>query len=442
MKCFFVSLGCPKNLVDSEIMRALLDREGHEITCSEKDAEVIIVNTCGFIESAKEESIETILEMALNKKTGSCKALIVTGCMAQRYSKDMKKEIPEVDAFIGTGEFHRITEVLKNVKEHETIELVSDPEYIWRSDMPRLVSTPFYYAYLKIGEGCSHKCSFCIIPQLRGPYRSRPVKDIVEEARNLAGQGVKEIIIIAQDPTQYGYDLPEKPQLVTLLKEIEQIEGIRWIRILYLYPNSISDELLELIKNSEKICKYIDLPLQHCEHKILKAMGRKGNKEDYLNVIKKIKEKIPDVTLRTALIVGFPGETNEHFESLMDFVEKAEFDRLGAFEYSKEEGTEAEKLKGHVSKKTKKERLHRIMTLQKKISLKKNKSLTGSVQEVIIENISNKGKYKIQGRTRRDTPDIDGYIYLLSSDVQPGDIVKARVTGAKEYDLYGEIITD
>jgi ribosomal protein S12 methylthiotransferase len=440
MKCFLVSLGCPKNLVDSEIMLALLAKEGHELTMSEKDAEVIIVNTCGFIESAKEESIETILEMALQKQEGTCKALVVTGCMAQRYSQDMKKEIPEVDAFIGTGEFHRITEVLNNLKDGETVELISNPEYIWRSDMPRLVSTPFYYAYLKIGEGCSHKCSFCIIPQLRGPYRSRPVKDIVEEAHSLAIQGVKEIIIIAQDPTQYGYDLPDQPHLTTLLKEIEKIEGIKWIRILYLYPNSISDELLELIKESEKICKYIDLPLQHCEHKILKAMSRSGNKEDYLKLIEKIKNIIPDVTLRTAMIVGFPGETDEKFESLLDFVEKAKFDRLGAFEYSKEEGTEAATLKGQVSKKVKKERLHRIMTLQKKISLEKNKSLIGSIQEVIIENISNKGKYKVHGRTGRDTPDIDGAIYLLPSDVQPGDIVKARVTGAKEYDLFGEII--
>jgi len=436
MKCFFVSLGCPKNLVDSEIMRALLAQEGHEITCSEKDAEVIIVNTCGFIESAKEESIETILEMALNKETGSCKALIVTGCMAQRYSKDMKKEIPEVDAFIGTGEFHRITEVLHDLKENETIELVSDPKYIWRSDMPRLVSTPFYYAYLKIGEGCSHKCSFCIIPRLRGPYRSRPVKDIVEEARNLAGQGVKEIIIIAQDPTQYGYDLPEKPQLMTILKEIEKIDGIRWIRILYLYPTSISDELLNVIKESDKICKYIDLPLQHCEHKILKAMGRSGNKEDYLNLIKKIKEKIPDVTLRTALIVGFPGETEAQFQNTLKVVKEIEYDQAFMFRYSRRSGTSGAEMDGQIDEKEKLERLNELIKLQNSITLKKNKDMEGKIQEVLVEGRTKKRPDRFSGRTRGNR-----LVAFDSETACEGQLVRVQIDTGYTWGLVGKQVS-
>lgn len=437
LKCYLISLGCPKNLVDSEVMLGLLVQEGYSIAYSEEEAEIIIVNTCGFIEKAKEESIDTILEMAQLKEKGSCKALIVTGCLSQRYSEDLKKEIPEVDAFIGTGEFHRINEAIEKLAEEKKLNFISSPEVPLEFNASRIITTPFFYTYLKIADGCNHKCSFCVIPDLRGKYRSREMSHIIKEAKELSERGVKELILIAQDTSQYGKDLKPKTDLPTLLRKLEKVKGIEWIRVLYFYPTSISEEILLLMKKSKKICNYIDLPLQHCSGKILKMMGRRGNKESLLELINKIRSVVPDVTLRTSLIAGFPGETEEDFEELLDFIKKAEFDRLGAFDYSREEKTKAAGLKGQIKKKVKKERLHRIMTLQKEISLEKNKSLTGSVLEVLIEEIFEEGPYQSAGRTRRDAPDIDGRIYLINCNGMPGDIIKAKVIDGNEYDLIG-----
>jgi len=438
MKCFLESLGCAKNLVDSEIMLALLVKEGYDLTSAPEEAEIIIINTCGFIESAREESVNTILEMTLMKESGSCKKLIVTGCLSQRYAKELRQEIPEVDAFIGTGNFHLITEVIENLSRKKKINLVNTPYAPLNIAIPRVVTTPFYYSYLKIAEGCNHKCSFCVIPELRGKYRSRLPEDIIKEARELAKNGVRELNVIAQDTTGYGQDLEGDYSLVKLLAELEKIEDLRWIRLLYFYPSTISDEVLSFMQESEKICNYIDLPLQHCEGNILKKMERGGNKESLLKLIDRIRTRIPDVPLRTSMIAGFPGETEKDFESLMDFIEKVEFDRLGVFEYSKEEGTKAGELKGQVRKKIKKERLHRLMTLQRDISLKKNRSLKGTIQEVLIEEILDSGPYKTAGRTRRDAPDIDGRIYLVNTGGNPGDIIRVKIIDGNEYDLMGE----
>jgi len=435
MKCYLVSLGCPKNLVDSEVMLSLLSSKGHELVCSEEEAEAIIVNTCCFIESAKEEAINTILEMALMKENGVCRFLIVAGCLAQRYSGDLRKEIPEVDAFIGTSEIKSIGDVLDKLVSGSIVEQVSNPDVLWHSYVPRIVTTPFFYSYLKIAEGCSHKCSFCIIPQVRGRYKSRPFRDIIDEARFLGKSGVRELNLIAQDTSIYGKDINE--DLVALLEELERIDEVKWIRLLYLYPASISDKLISFMGQSEKLCNYIDLPLQHCDGDILKLMGRKGNKEELGELIYKIRDNIPGVTLRTSIIVGFPGETDKQFASLMDFVEEMKFDRLGVFEYSREEDTGAALLKKQISKKIKKERLHKVMTLQKSISLEKNKLLAGSLQEVLVEEVMDDGSYKAVGRTRRDAPDIDGRFYFTSCRALPGDIVKASVTHGEEYDLIG-----
>ena len=441
MKCFLESLGCPKNLVDSELMLSLLLKEGYSLAISPQEADIIIVNTCGFIERAREEAIDTILEMALMKEEGRCKFLIAAGCLAQKYVKELTEELPEVDAFIGTGEFHRITEVIKKLSSSkEPLNFVSSPYVPLELGIERTISTPFYYSYLKIAEGCDHKCSFCVIPELRGKFRSRLPEDIIKEAEYLGEEGVKEINIIAQDTTRYGKDLEGDCNLAKLLEELEKVDTIKWLRILYFYPSGNLDDLLSLMSKSEKICNYIDIPLQHCEKKVLKNMSRRGDKESLLKLISHIREKVPGVTIRTSLIVGFPGETEEDFESLLDFAEKAEFDRLGAFVYSKEEGTKAGEMKNQISREVKEERLHRIMTLQKEISLKKNQSLKGSTEEVIIEGLFDDGPYSAVGRTKRDAPDIDGVIYITDTEAEPGDIIKVRIVDGNEYDLIGEEI--
>jgi ribosomal protein S12 methylthiotransferase len=439
-KISMVSLGCPKNLVDAEIMLGFLDREGYEITTDEKDADIIIVNTCSFIKEAKQESVDAILDLADRKHDGRCKLLIVTGCLPQRYQEELCHELPEVDIFIGTGDYPRIAEIIAEKRgTSEQLRYIGDPNFIFDEDSPRLKSTPVYSAYLKIAEGCSNCCSYCVIPSLRGSYRSRPVEALVKEARRLVAGGARELNLIAQDVTNYGADLERNPSLEDLIRRLAEIEDLRWIRLLYAYPNGITDGLIQLIKEEEKVCKYLDIPLQHISDPILSRMNRRSTAEEIRTLLAKLRREIPEIALRTSLIVGFPGETEEDFKNLLQFVEEAQFDRLGVFCYSREEGTPANDMTDQVSERIKRERYKKVMKAQSRLSFKRNRRLVGMIEEVIVEGYSEETELLLKGRSSRQAPDIDGQVYITAGNANVGDIVRLKITDSSDYDLIGEI---
>jgi ribosomal protein S12 methylthiotransferase len=442
-KISMVSLGCPKNLVDAEIMLGFLDREGYEITTDEKDADIIIVNTCSFIKEAKQESVDAILDLADRKHDGHCRLLIVTGCLPQRYQEQLCQELPEVDIFIGTGDYPRIAEIIAEKRgTSEQLRYIGDPNFIFDEDSPRLKSTPVYSAYLKIAEGCSNCCSYCVIPSLRGSYRSRTVDALVKEARRLVAGGARELNLIAQDVTNYGADLDGKPSLEELIRRLAEIEELRWIRLLYAYPNGITDSLIQLIKEEEKVCKYLDLPLQHISDPILKRMNRRSTSEEIRTLLAKIRCEIPDIALRTSLIVGFPGETEEDFKNLLQFVEETQFDRLGVFCYSREEGTPAYEMSDQISERVKRERYKKVMKAQARLSFKRNRQLVGMIEEVIVEGFSEETELLLKGRSSRQAPDIDGQVYITAGNANVGDIVRLKITDSSDYDLIGEIFEE
>ena len=455
MKVGFVSLGCSKNLIDTEIAIGHFKKHKYQIVNNPKEADIIVINTCGFTDSAKEEAINTILEMA-QYKSKRCKYLVVMGCLVQRYYSDLIKELPEVDLFIKLDEYNNFWNKINDLVEKGKVEISEHNDNIKISEvkkmpMPemneffeRVITTGKNYAYLKIGEGCSNKCTYCAIPYIRGPFISRPKEEILEEAKILANQGIKEIIVIAQDTTKYGVDLYGESKLAELLQDLCKIEKIKWIRFLYSYPEGSTDELIETVTNNPKICKYFDIPIQHISNKVLKRMNRQTSKESIEELIKKIREKIPNVTLRTSLIVGFPGETPEQFEELYNFVGKTKFDKLGVFEYSKEDGTPAAKLPEQIHHSTKRARYNRIMKKQQEISNELMSKKVGNIVNVLVEDISFDEKYLI-GRTTQDTPDIDGVIYIKNEHNYDKNkiinrFVKCEVTDFSEYDLIGKLL--
>ena len=419
-------------------MMGILNKKGYKLTGDFEEADVILVNTCGFIESAKQESIDTIIEFANLKETGNLKLLIVTGCLAQRYSDELKEEIPEIDAIVGTGSYQNIDEILEGLQKEKQIVSLNDIEFVYNEDFPRYVSTPSYMAYLKISEGCDKHCTYCIIPKLRGKQRSRKMEDIISEAKNLAQSGVKELVVIAQDSTMYGSDIYGKPVLPELLEQLAGIEGLKWIRIMYSYPESITEELVDVIKRYDNICNYFDMPIQHASNKILKLMNRKTTKEDILSKIEMIRKNIPDATLRTTIITGFPGEDENDFEQLVEFVKEVKFDKLGAFTYSREEGTAADKLPNHIEEEVKAERRDILMMVQQGISEDINQNKVGNIYEVLIEEQIEDNVYI--GRTQYDAEEIDSIVYVKShTGLEPGDFVNVKIDKALEYDLMGDI---
>ena len=440
MKVLFVSLGCDKNLVDSEVMLGLLRDKGHEITNDEAQAEVIVVNTCSFIHDAREESIQTILEMAELKKNGVCRLLIVSGCLAEKYRDEVLEELPEVDAVVGTTAYDTICGVIDKSLAGERVRSFESTDRLPLVETRRVLTTGGYSSYLKIGEGCDKHCTYCIIPMLRGNYRSVPMDYVLEDARRLAAAGVKELNIVAQETTTWGKDIYGEKRLHELLRELCKVEGIRWIRLLYCYPEEITDELIDVIRTEPKICHYLDMPIQHSSDAILRRMGRRTSRSELETVIGKLRKAIPDITLRTTLITGFPGETEEDHEDLKSFVRKMEFARLGVFMYSPEEGTPAEKMAGQVPEELKESRRDELMLLQQQVSAKKTAAMIGKTVEVLVEGrIPEEGVYV--GRTYRDAPEVDGYIFLnVQEEIISGDFVTAEVTGADEYDLTGDVI--
>ena len=441
LKIALESLGCSKNLVDAEIMMGILNRKGYKLVGNMEEADIALVNTCGFIESAKQESIQTILEIAQLKETANLKLLIVTGCLAQRYSDELKEEIPEIDAIVGTGSYQNIDEIVAGLEKENKIVSLNDIEFAFNEELPRYVSTPSYMAYLKISEGCDKHCTYCIIPKLRGKQRSRKIEDIVCEAKDLASRGVKELVVIAQDSTMYGSDIYGKPVLPELLEELAKIVGIKWIRIMYSYPESITEELVQVIKKHDNICNYFDMPIQHASNKILKLMNRHTTKEDILSKVEMIRKNIPNATLRTTIITGFPGETEEDFEELLDFAKTVKFDRLGAFAYSREEGTAADKLPNHVDDEVKEQRRDRLMMLQQGISQEVMANKIGKTFEVLIEEQIEKNVY--MGRTEGDAEEIDSIVYVKSKkQLNPGEFVKVEINNALEYDLMGDVVNE
>ena len=441
-KVSMVSLGCPKNLVDAEVMLGFLDRNGYEVTTDEKEADIIIVNTCSFIKEAKQESIDTILDLADRKHDGRCNLLIVTGCLPQRYKEELSRELPEVDIFIGTGDYPRISEIIEEKRKTSgQLNYIGNPYLDYDENFPRLKSTPLYSAYLKIAEGCSNCCSFCLIPSLRGSFHSRPMDKLLQEARELVAGGAKELNIIAQDVTRYGSDLADGASLEALLREMVKIEGLRWIRLLYAYPDGLTDGLIQLIKTEEKICKYLDIPLQHISDSVLCNMKRRGGSAEIRTLLAKLRAEIPGIALRTSLIVGFPGETEEDFTKLLHFVEEAQFDRLGVFCYSREEGTPAAEMPDQISERVKRERHKKIMKVQARVSFKRNRSLIDSLEQVIIEGYSDETDLLLKGRSSRQAPDIDGQVYVTAGNAIVGDIVMLKITDSSDYDLIGEIVS-
>ena len=442
-KFSIVSLGCARNLVDSEVMAGLLQRDHYDIVDEPEDADVVLINTCGFIEAAKAESIDTIIEIARLKEEGKIKKLVVAGCLAQRYSKELAKELPEVDLFIGTGEVPKIVDILKRQEaDANRRQYVGLPQYLYDHTTPRVRTTPSYTAFLKVSEGCDHKCAFCIIPQLRGPHRSRSIDSVVRETALLSQRGVKEINLIAQDLTAYGRDRKDGTTLLGLLRKMNEVPTVVWIRLLYAYPNFLDEPLLRLISESDKICKYIDIPFQHISPQLLQKMRRGKSGSAVRETVEKLRNAIPGLTLRTSLIVGFPGENDKDFESLLDFVEETQFERLGVFKYSEEEGTAAAAMEGKVSEDEKERRWQEVMDLQAMISQKKNKALIGTIDRVIIEN-TDLDLGKLAGRTQAHAPEVDGFVFIDGPEAnpppKPGDIVDIKITGALEYDLMGEI---
>ena len=440
MNILFISLGCDKNLVDSEVMLGLLDKKGYQIVDSEEDADIIVVNTCCFIHDAKEESIQTILEMAEYKKEGRLKALIVTGCLAQRYQQEIIDEIPEVDAVLGTTSYDHIVEAVEEALAGNGHVVLEDVDAFPEVEEKRLVTTGGHYAYLKIAEGCDKHCTYCIIPKLRGNYRSVPMEKLVAEAKDLADQGVKELILVAQETTVYGKDLYGEKSLHKLLRELCKISGIQWIRILYCYPEEIYDELIQTIKEEKKVCHYLDLPIQHASDAVLKRMGRRTSKAQLVEIIGKLRKEIPDISLRTTLITGFPGETEEQHEELKDFVDEMEFDRLGVFTYSPEEDTPAATLPDQIPEEVKEDRQAELMELQQEIAFDLAEDMVGREVLVMIEGkVADENAYV--GRTYKDAPNVDGLIFInTDEELMSGDFARVRVTDALEYDLIGELI--
>ena len=438
MKILFISLGCDKNLVDSEMMMGLLRDKGYEFTDDEALADVIVINTCGFINDAKEESINTIISMA-EYKEHNLKALIVTGCLAERYKDEILDELPEIDAIIGTTAFDTIVDVIDDVLANKKHNEFADINSLCRPNVDRIITTGGYYSYLKIAEGCNKKCTYCSIPFIRGKYRSVPMEDLIKEAQYLADNGIKELILVAQETSVYGIDLYGEKRLPMLLNKLCEVKGIEWIRLLYCYPEEITDELIETIKAQPKICHYIDMPIQHASDNILKRMGRWTNKEALISVINRLRNAIPDMCIRTTLITGFPGETLEDHEELMEFVDEMEFDRLGVFTYSQEEDTAAAGFGNQVEEEVKLTRRDELMELQQEISMDKAQGLIGRTLEVIIEGVATDEDVYV-GRTYMDAPGVDGYIFIKSEEeLMSGDFAKVKVTGAMEYDLIGEL---
>jgi ribosomal protein S12 methylthiotransferase len=468
MKVGFVSLGCPKNLVDGEVMLGYAREAGHEITADASDADVIVVNTCAFIDNAKQESIDAILEMAQQKRDGKCSRLVVTGCLAERYRDELRKEIPEIDAVLGTGEVPAIVEALSptadsrspiadrsNTPSGEVKPLTfhkksighrtpdaghprERPTYLYDAETPRLITTPRHFAYVKIAEGCDYTCAFCIIPTLRGEYRSRTRESIVAEARALAAQGVKELLLISQDTTFFGIDRQERGALATLLRELNAIDGLQWIRLLYLYPTTITDDVLAAMAECEKVCRYVDLPLQHASADVLKRMRRPGNRRTYDALLARIRDRVPGVTLRTTFIVGFPGETDAELGELERFVRDTEFDHIGVFTYSHEEGTRAYAVTDDVPAATKRKRRDRIMSLQRDIVARRQQARIGSEVDVLIDGPSPEHELVLQGRLEGQAPDIDPVVYLTDCDPAAygrGELIRAKLVGAQGYDL-------
>lgn len=437
MKILFISLGCDKNLVDSEKMLSMLTAKGYSLTDDETEAQIIVINTCCFINDAKEESIQTILEMAKLRKEGSCQALIVTGCLAQRYQKEIMQEIEEVDAVLGTSSYDEIVNTVEQVLEGQKTEQFLGIDRLPCTDTGRVVTTGGHYAHLKIAEGCDKHCTYCIIPKIRGNFRSVPMEHLIREAEELAEQGVKELILVAQETTLYGKDLYGKKSLHLLLKELCKINGIRWIRVLYCYPEEIYDELIQTIKEEKKICHYLDLPIQHASDRILKRMGRRTNRKQLEDIIGKLRREIPDIALRTTLITGFPGETEEDHQELMEFVDEMEFDRLGVFTYSQEEDTPAASMEDQIPEEVKEDRKADLMELQQEVSMDKNETQIGRTVTAMVEGYLSE-EHAYVARTYADAPGIDGYLFLNTEEtLMSGDFVKARITGALEYDLIG-----
>lgn len=442
IKAGFISLGCVKNLVDTEVMLGLMADNNIEIIDNAEEADYLIVNTCGFIETAKEESINAILEMAEYKKHGRCRGLIVAGCLGQRYHQDLLIEIPEIDAIIGTSSWHLILDAIKNIAEGRRVVFVEENNLqIYDDNTPRILTTPVYSSYVKIAEGCSNCCSYCVIPLVRGKFRSRPIESIVAEVRKMSLAGVKEINLIAQDTTSYGRDLYGEPRLAVLLAELIKIPDIHWIRLLYCYPKYLNDKLIELIAQEPKICKYIDLPLQHIHDDILRKMNRQDTSKSIKELLAKLRQKIPGVVIRTSFIAGFPGETKEHFNTLKEFIIEQRFEHVGIFAYSREEGTAAYELEDQVAAEVKEERYHYLMALQCHISEEINTNMEGTYTSVLVEGIS-QGQSKIAfGRSYREAPDIDGRIYIENASLsEPGDIVAVKIIQGFAYDLLAEKI--
>ena len=439
MKLLCISLGCDKNLVDTEMMLGLLNRDGYTFTDDEQEADVIVINTCCFIGDAKEESVNTILEMAELKKTGRCKALIVTGCLAQRYKQEILDEIPEVDGILGTSTYDEISEVLKQALGGSHVSCFHDLDALPEVDAERVITTGGHYAFLKIAEGCDKHCTYCIIPSLRGNYRSVPMERLLKEAESLARKGVKELILVAQETTLYGVDLYGEKTLPKLLHELCKISGIQWIRIQYCYPEEITEELIRTIRDEEKICHYLDIPVQHASDTILRRMGRRTNQEQLRSMIGRLRSEIPDIALRTTLISGFPGESEEDHETLLEFVDEMEFERLGVFAYSAEEDTPAAAFEDQIPEEVKEARRDEIMELQQEIAFEHSEEMVGRVLDVIIEGkVADEPAYV--GRTYMDAPGVDGFIFINTGvELMSGDFVRVKVTGALEYDLIGEM---
>jgi ribosomal protein S12 methylthiotransferase len=441
-------LGCPKNLVDSEMMLGALTRAGYQITMSPEDAEVLVVNTCAFIEAAKKESIDAILQAGDIKKQAAGRRLVVAGCLSQRYGEELRELLPEVDVFVGTSNFLDLPDLLRatELPEERRVPYRGAGHLLPPADAPRITTTSFFSAYLKVSEGCNHKCAFCIIPKIRGPHESRPIASIVEEAATLAGRGVRELNLIAQDLTAYGRDLQPPASLAKLLRALVRIDEVRWIRLLYCYPNFVTDELLDAVAELPQVVKYIDIPLQHADDGILRSMRRERSGSALARLLDKIRARIPDVALRTSFIVGFPGETEEAFERLMDFVRVQRFDNVGVFTYSREENTAAHELPGQVPKRVMRERRARLMQAQAEVALARNRSMVGRELEVLVENFGASGAVapvragaRLQGRWAGQAPDIDGYV-LLRGEAEPGQFVRARIERASTYDLHARVI--
>lgn len=443
LKAGFISLGCAKNLVDTEVMLGNLVDHRIELTQNPNEADILIVNTCSFIKSAKEESITTVLNMAEYKKKGKCRSLIIAGCLGERYKQDLLDEMPEVDAIVGTGAWHRIAEAVEETLKGNRVVIADNVDTIYDDKMTRIMTTPEYRAYVKVADGCDNRCTYCVIPYVRGAFRSRKLESVIIEVKNLVAHGVKEIDLIAQDTTSYGRDIYGEAKLVELLKELVKIDELKWIRILYCYPKYFTDELIEIMATEPKICKYVDLPLQHAENGVLKSMARRDTRESVTALLEKIRTRIPNVTVRTSFIVGFPGETDEQYQALRSFVEQQRFDKVGVFTYSHEEDTPAYSMPNQISDEVKQERYHDLMSLQCKISEELNQELEGKILEVLVEGRDAEQKNVAYGRSYREAPEVDGQIYIEGdSDSKAGEIIKVKVIQGFTYDILSEKITE